>query len=64
MKVNVGDVLVCVNPKIERKNWVVVEIEDWHVALVDADKLYKKNKGLGDLWRVNVAFLDMNFIEL
>lgn len=64
MKVNVGDVLVCVNPKIQRKNWVVVEIEDWHVAPVDADKLYKKNKGLGDLWRVNVAFLDMNFIEL
>ena len=64
MKVNEGDVLVCVNPKIERNNWVVAEIEDWHVTLVDADKLYNKNKGLGDLWRVNVAFLDMNFMQL
>lgn len=62
--VNVGDILVCISPKISKKNWLVVEIEDWHVTLLDADKMYTEHKGLGDYWRVDAAYLEMNFIEL
>ena len=64
MKANVGDVLVCTNQRITRKNWLVVEVEDWHVCLIDADKMYSEQKGLGDYWRVNNVFLEENFIQL
>ena len=64
MKIEVGDILVCLSRKIERKNWVIVELEDWHVTLVDAEALYKKNKGLGDYWRVSVTYLEDNFMQL
>ena len=63
MKVNVGDILVCTNPRMERKNWTVIEIEDWHVVLLDASKMYSEHKGLGDYWRVSNTFLEDNFIQ-
>ena len=63
MKVEVGDILVCTNPRMERKNWTVIEIEDWHVVLLDASKMYSEHKGLGDYWRVDKTFLEMNFIQ-
>lgn len=63
MKVNVGDILVCLSSKIERKNWLVLEIEDWHVTLLDSDKMYTEHRGLGDYWRVDKTYLEMNFIK-
>lgn len=64
MRVNVGDVLVCTNVRISKRNWLVVETEDWHVTLLDADKMYSDSKGLGDYWRVDKTYLEMNFIQL
>lgn len=63
MKVNVGDILLCVNPRISRKHWYVIEIEDLHVVLLDANKTYSERKGLGDYWRVSNTFLEDNFIQ-